>query len=168
MAKVGRRGKRCAVLFFRPSADVLERESGRALQVDGARWLCCSIPGLEWDEMGVSGTGRRAAPRTSLSPEQTALGGSPRRLDATPSRCGKMIEPPVFAKMNPPRPETALLREGAELALLSGSGATVFGVFKDEEAARGAAAQFVGDQQLKTFVVRTCSGPLTVRETPFP
>jgi len=49
------------------------------------------------------------------------------------------------------------------VALLSGSGATVFGLFQDEGAARQAEAQFAQDTQLKVFVAPTCSEPLAVR-----
>jgi 4-diphosphocytidyl-2-C-methyl-D-erythritol kinase len=46
---------------------------------------------------------------------------------------------------------------GAEVALLSGSGATVFGVFFDETSARHAQASFLKEQPFKVFVAETCS-----------
>jgi 4-diphosphocytidyl-2-C-methyl-D-erythritol kinase len=49
---------------------------------------------------------------------------------------------------------------GAEIALLSGSGATVFGLFADEARARLAQIQFANERTLKVFVAPTCSGPL--------
>ena len=49
------------------------------------------------------------------------------------------------------------LAEGAEAALLSGSGATVFGVFRDETAARQAQASFQTEPHLKVYAVSTPS-----------
>jgi 4-diphosphocytidyl-2-C-methyl-D-erythritol kinase len=49
---------------------------------------------------------------------------------------------------------------GAEVALLSGSGATVFGVFADEVRARQAQAQFASEHLMNVFVAPTCSSPL--------
>jgi 4-diphosphocytidyl-2-C-methyl-D-erythritol kinase len=57
-----------------------------------------------------------------------------------------------------------LLAEGAQAALLSGSGATVFGVFHKEPEASKAAAAIQADSQLKVFTVPACSGPLLCRE----
>jgi len=55
-----------------------------------------------------------------------------------------------------------LLAEGADIALLSGSGATVFGVFRDEAAAQKAASCFRTRRELKVFAVRACSGPVVM------
>ncbi len=48
-----------------------------------------------------------------------------------------------------------LMARGAEVALLSGSGATVFGIFRDEVGARSAHASFLNEQTLKIFVAET-------------
>jgi 4-diphosphocytidyl-2-C-methyl-D-erythritol kinase len=53
-----------------------------------------------------------------------------------------------------------LLAQGAEAALLSGSGATVFGVFRDEAAALQARARFQTEPQFKVFAVPAGSGPV--------
>jgi 4-diphosphocytidyl-2-C-methyl-D-erythritol kinase len=74
------------------------------------------------------------------------------------------FEPPVFARHGSLRGiKEALVTSGAEVALLSGSGATVFGLFRDETQARRAEAQFLPQKNHKVFVVPTCSGPLAVR-----
>ena len=71
------------------------------------------------------------------------------------------FEAPVFAAHGRLREiKQSLQAHGAEIALLSGSGATVFGVFADEARARLAQAQFVGENLMKVFVAPTCSGPL--------
>lgn len=74
------------------------------------------------------------------------------------------FESPVLAK-HPAlgQIKQTLLSQGAEIALLSGSGATVFGLYKDEQSARRAQTEFLSDSRLKTFVVPTCSGSLTIR-----
>ena len=45
----------------------------------------------------------------------------------------------------------ALLTRGAEFALLSGSGATVFGLFDEESTARRAEAELAQDAELKSL-----------------
>jgi 4-diphosphocytidyl-2-C-methyl-D-erythritol kinase len=68
---------------------------------------------------------------------------------------------PVFAK-HPglDRIKRTLLDLGARCALLSGSGATVFGLFEDESSARRAGDRLTEDKELKIFVVPTSSGSL--------
>jgi 4-diphosphocytidyl-2-C-methyl-D-erythritol kinase len=73
------------------------------------------------------------------------------------------FEAPVFARYPVLRDiKEALRMQGAELALLSGSGATMFGIFSTESAARRAQAHLARDQRLQVFVVPTCSEPVTV------
>ena len=63
------------------------------------------------------------------------------------------FEAPVFAAHGELREiKRSLQAHGAEIALLSGSGATVFGVFADEARARLAQAQFVSESAMKVFV----------------
>lgn len=71
------------------------------------------------------------------------------------------FEAPVFAAHGKLREiKQRLQTYGAEIALLSGSGATVFGLFVDEARARLAQTQFANERTLKVFVAPTCSGPL--------
>jgi 4-diphosphocytidyl-2-C-methyl-D-erythritol kinase len=71
------------------------------------------------------------------------------------------FEAPVFAAHGKLREiKRSLQAHGAEIALLSGSGATVFGVFADEARARLGQAQFVSENSMSVFVAPTCSGPL--------
>jgi 4-diphosphocytidyl-2-C-methyl-D-erythritol kinase len=71
------------------------------------------------------------------------------------------FEAPVFAAHGMLREiKRSLQAHEAEIALLSGSGATVFGVFADEARARLAQAQFVNENAMSVFVAPTCSGPL--------
>jgi 4-diphosphocytidyl-2-C-methyl-D-erythritol kinase len=75
------------------------------------------------------------------------------------------FEKPVFAAHGKLREiKRSLQTYGAEIALLSGSGATVFGIFQDEARARLAQAQFARENLMKVFVVPTSSGSLAWRE----
>jgi 4-diphosphocytidyl-2-C-methyl-D-erythritol kinase len=75
------------------------------------------------------------------------------------------FEAPVFAAHGKLREiKRSLQAHGAEIALLSGSGATVFGVFADEARARVAQARFTSENVMNVFVVPTCSGPLGWRD----
>jgi len=49
--------------------------------------------------------------------------------------------------------KTALLTAGAEAALVSGSGVTVFGIFSDESKAQHARIQLADSPQWRVFVV---------------
>jgi 4-diphosphocytidyl-2-C-methyl-D-erythritol kinase len=76
------------------------------------------------------------------------------------------FEIPVFAAHPLLREiRRTLLDLGAQLALLSGSGATVFGLFSEESAAHLAGAQLKVNPELKVFVVPTCLGPLRVSQS---
>ena len=71
------------------------------------------------------------------------------------------FEAPVFARYPLLREiKHSLLKGGAQSALLSGSGATVFGLFDDESTARRAGADLAHDQALRICVAPTCSGPI--------
>ena len=75
------------------------------------------------------------------------------------------FELPVFAAHGKLREiKQRLQAYGAEIALLSGSGATVFGVFENEARARQAQAQFARETSMRVFAVPICSGPLSWRE----
>ena len=75
------------------------------------------------------------------------------------------FEAPVFAAHGKLREiKQSLQAQGAEIALLSGSGATVFGVFTNEAVARLAQSKLDSDSLMTVFVAPTCSGALLVQE----
>jgi 4-diphosphocytidyl-2-C-methyl-D-erythritol kinase len=150
--------------FFAPSAFVAGRGGTvRPVVVEGARWVVLVNPGFgvntKWAYQEL------AATRTAVTP----LSLVQRELDRQ-SRVSWVqliaaaendFETPVFAAHGKLREiKRSLQAHGAEIALLSGSGATVFGVFADEARARQARAQFAGENLMKVFVAPTCSGPL--------
>ena len=168
MADVGQSlGSDVPFFLFAPSAFVAGRgETVRPVVVEGARWVVLVNPGFgvntKWAYQEL------AATRTVVTP----LSLVQRELDRQSLvRWAQLIaaaendfEAPVFAAQGKLREiKRSLQAHGAEIALLSGSGATVFGVFADEARARLAQAQFVSEGLINVFVVPTCSGPLVWR-----
>lgn len=168
MAEVGQSlGSDVPFFLFAPAACVTGRgETVRPVVVEGARWVVLVNPGFgvntKWAYQEL------AATRTSVRP----LSRAQQELDRQ-SRMGwaqlmaaaeNDFEAPVFAAHSTLREiKQSLQAHGAEIALLSGSGATVFGVFGDEARARRAHAQFVSEKFTNVFTIPACSGPLAWR-----
>lgn len=153
--------------LFAPSAYVAGRgEAVRPVVIEGARWVVLVNPGFgvntKWAYQELAATRTAVRP---LSLVQQALDRQSRvnwaqLLDVAEND----FEMPVFAAHGKLQEiKRSLQAYGAEIALLSGSGATVFGIFADEVRARVAQAQFVNESALKVFVVPTCAGPLNWR-----
>jgi 4-diphosphocytidyl-2-C-methyl-D-erythritol kinase len=168
MADVGQSlGSDVPFFLFAPSSFVAGRgETVRPVVVEGARWVLLVNPGFgvetKWAYQELAAT-RTAV--TSLSLAQREL-DQQSRVDWTQlvAAAENDFEEPVFAAHEKLREiKQSLQAHGAEIALLSGSGATVFGVFADEGRARLAQAHFVRENTMKVFVVRTCSSPLAWR-----
>ena len=171
MADVGQSlGSDVPFFLFAPSAFVTGRgETVRPVVVEGARWVVLVNPGFgvntKWAYHEL------AATRTAVTP----LSLVQRELDRQSrvswaqliAAAENDFEAPVFAAHGKLREiKRSLQGQGAEIALLSGSGATVFGVFADEASARQAQAQFSSENLMNAFVVPTCSGPLGWRYEP--
>ena len=165
MADIGQSlGSDVPFFLFAPSAFVAGRgETVRPVVVEGARWVVLVNPGFEvntkWAYQEL------AATRTTVTP----LSLVQRELDRQSrvswaqliAAAENDFETPVFAAQGKLREiKRSLQAHGAEIALLSGSGATVFGVFADEVRARMAQAQFVSENSMSVFFAPTCSGPL--------
>ncbi|SLM47924.1 4-diphosphocytidyl-2-C-methyl-D-erythritol kinase [Nitrospira japonica] len=150
--------------LFAPSAVVAGRgEAVKPVAVQNARWAVLVNPGFgvetrwAYHELATSRQGvRPLSDRQRRLDEQTQVDWPQLKAAAEND-----FESPVFAK-HPALGaiKQTLLSRGAEIALLSGSGATVFGLYGDEQSARRAQTEFLSDSRLKTFVVPTCSGPL--------
>ena len=150
--------------LFAPSAFVAGRgETVRPVVVEGVRWVVLVNPGFgvntKWAYQEL------AATRTAVTP----LSLVQRELDRQSrvswaqliAAAENDFEAPVFDAYGKLREiKRSLQAHGAEFALLSGSGATVFGVFEDEARAQRAHAQFARENLMNVFVVPTCSGPL--------
>jgi len=153
--------------LFSPSAVVAGRgELVRPITVGGVRWVVLINPGFgvetRWAYQELAAKRSRVR---QLSQGQLELDRQDQMNWAQLAAAAENdFEAPVFAKHGALREiKQTLLSLGAEIALLSGSGATVFGLFRDELAAQRARAHFTGDKLLKAFVVPTCSNPLTVQ-----
>jgi len=167
MAEVGQAlGSDVAFFLFAPSAIVSGRgESVRPVTIEGGRWIVLVKPTFEietkWAYQELAAT--RAAVR-QLSADHGELD---RRDRLTWGQVAASVENdfeiPVFTK-HPQLGEIKrfLLKRGAQFALLSGSGATVFGLFEEESTARRAGAELAQEAELNLFVVPTCSGPLSM------
>ncbi len=171
MADVGQTlGSDVPFFLFAPSAFVAGRgETVRPVVVEGTRWVLLVNPGFgvntKWayQELAAARTGVTPLSQIQRELDRQALVSWPQLAAAAAND----FEFPVFAAHGKLREiKQRLQAQGAEIALLSGSGATVFGVFADEAAARLAHATFASEQEMALFVVPTCSGPLFVQEGP--
>ena len=150
--------------LFAPSACVAGRgETVRPVAVEGIRWVVLVNPGFgvntKWAYQEL------AATRTAVMPLSIVQQELDRQLRVNWSQlmaaAENDFEAPVFAAHGKLREiKQSLQAYGAEIALLSGSGATVFGLFADEARARLAQTQFANERTLKVFVAPTCAGPL--------
>ena len=167
MGEIGQTlGSDVAFFLFAPSAIVSGRgETVRAVVIEERRWIVLIKPsfGVEtkWAYHELAST--RASIR-ALSADHADID---RRDRLTWHQLAAAVENdfeiPVFGKHPLLRElKRTLLDLGAQFALLSGSGATVFGLFNEESAARLAGARLKENPELKVFVVPTCSGPLRV------
>ena len=165
MADVGESlGSDVPFFFFAPSACVAGRgETVRPVEIDGVRWVVLVNPGFgvntKWAYQELAATRTVVTPLSVVQQELDRL--SQVSWAQLLSAAENDFEGPVFAAHGKLREiKRSLQAHGAEGALLSGSGATVFGVFGDEARARLTQAQFAGENLLKVFVAPTCSGPL--------
>jgi len=140
-------------------------ETVRPVVVEGPRWVVLVNPGFgietKWAYQQLAATRTAVRP---LSPAQQALDRQSRVSWAQLVAVAENdFEAPVFAAHEKLQEiKRSLQTHGAEIALLSGSGATVFGLFADEAGARLAQADLVREHW-KVFVVPTCAGPLAWR-----
>jgi 4-diphosphocytidyl-2-C-methyl-D-erythritol kinase len=164
MAQVGQvLGSDVPFFFFAPSATVTGRgEQVNPVRITGSRWVILVNPGFpvetKWAYQQLSSTRAGVQP---LSNSHAALGRE-RHLswEQILEAAENDFEMPVF-KAHPVLQEIKrkLLDQGAEAALLSGSGATVFGVFRNEVEALQARERFQTEPQRKVFAVSACSVP---------
>jgi 4-diphosphocytidyl-2-C-methyl-D-erythritol kinase len=162
MAQIGQAlGSDVPFFLFSPTAVVTGRgETVRPITIEGKRWVLLVKPsfGVEtkwaYQELARTRSGVR-----SLSAAHATLDERQSTSWSEVAASGENdFEEPVFTRY-PLLGEIkqALRVQGADLALLSGSGATVFGLFHDELAARQAQSQFEREKQLNVFLVSTCS-----------
>ncbi|MBX3306127.1 MAG: 4-(cytidine 5'-diphospho)-2-C-methyl-D-erythritol kinase [Nitrospira sp.] len=162
MAHIGQTlGSDVSFFFFAPSATVAGRgEQVAPIRIKGMRWVVLVNPGFpvetKWAYQQLTANRAGVVPlsQSHAMLEQAAELGWEQVLEAAEND----FEGPVF-KAYPLLQEIKhrLLALEADVALLSGSGATVFGVFRDEVKARRAQALFMNEPQFKVFVAQTSS-----------
>ena len=162
MAHIGQTlGSDVSFFFFAPSATVAGRgEQVAPIRIKGTRWVVLVNPGFpvetKWAYQQLTANRAGVVPlsQSHAMLEQAAELGWEQVLEAAEND----FEGPVF-KAYPLLQEIKhrLLALEADLALLSGSGATVFGVFRDEAKARQAQALLMNEPQFKVFVAQTSS-----------
>ena len=165
MAAIGQRlGSDVPFFFVAPTACVTGRgEHVRPVRLLGRRWITLVNPGFPVE------TKRAYQQLVSTRAAVRPLSGAHRHLDVQSEMDWSEVtqaaendfETPVFAR----HPVLAdikrrLLDAGAEVALLSGSGATMFGVFREQTVAERAAALFVEEGQMKAVAVPTAGAPV--------
>ena len=134
----------------------------RPVQVTGQRWIVLVNPGFpvetKWAYQQLAATRQGVRP---LSDSLQQLGNRS-TLDWAEiiPLVENDFEVPVFAQ-HPVlgQMKRQLVSLGAEVALLSGSGATMFGVFQSETAAKQAAMVCAADPQRKVYVVPAGRAP---------
>jgi 4-diphosphocytidyl-2-C-methyl-D-erythritol kinase len=145
--------------FFAPSALVRGRgEDVTPVVLTGERWIVLVNPGFPI-ETGWA-YGRLAEVRTGVRPLSDRLTGLIARPSLSWEEVISLMENDFEEPLAPAHPALSelkreLLGQGAQAALLSGSGATVFGVFGDEPSAARACrlAGRVGGR--RAYVART-------------
>ncbi|MBS0149966.1 MAG: 4-(cytidine 5'-diphospho)-2-C-methyl-D-erythritol kinase [Nitrospira sp.] len=160
MAQIGQPlGSDVPFFFFAPSATVAGRgEQVAPVRIKGTRWVVLVNPGFpvetKWayQQLSADRTGVAPLSRSHTMLEQV----SELRWEQVVEAAENDFEGPVF-QAYPMLQEIKrrLLAHGADAALLSGSGATVFGVFRDEAKAHQARALFMNEPQFKVFVALT-------------
>jgi 4-diphosphocytidyl-2-C-methyl-D-erythritol kinase len=135
-------------------------------KIEGIRWTVLVNPGFgvetKWAYQELAST--RREPVRSLTSLQHDIA---HQTDVSWSQLSQAAENdfecPVFAAHGILREiKQGLRQQGADMALLSGSGATVFGLFAEEARAQQAERYFSSEKRFSVFMVPTCIGPLTV------
>ena len=131
-----------------------------SLPITGSRWLLLVHPGFptetKWAYQKLSDA-RKPVP--TLATDLTSI---EKRESLDLSHILPLMENDFEPALFPAIPRLQEIKEnllsfGAETALLSGSGSTVFGVFSQAETAAKAMRTVSGDAQLKVFCVPTHS-----------
>lgn len=162
MAHIGQTlGSDVSFFFFAPSATVAGRgEQVAPIRIKGTRWVVLVNPGFpvetKWAYQQLTANRAGVVPlsQSHAMLEQASELGWEQVLEAAEND----FEGPVF-KAYPLLQEIKhrLLTLEADVALLSGSGATVFGVFRNEAKARQAQVLLMNEPQFKVFVAQTSS-----------
>lgn len=169
MAKVGESlGSDVPFFFFAPSARVKGRgEDVTAVAVTGERWIVLVNPGFPIETKWAYD--KLAASRRQVPPLSAGLVRLMGHATLSWEELLPLMENDFEPALAPSHPvlsaiKTELILAGAEAALLSGSGATVFGVFRSQVAALEAKETVGRAEGRRAFAVRAGSAPLLLTE----
>lgn len=160
------------VPFFFSSPTALIRGWGQSVQaktLHGSRWIVLINPGFPIStKMAYD---RLSASRTSVPALAEPLHALERSDVLAWDSVLPIMENDFESALFPVHPElhrvkTSLLEAGADAALLSGSGATVFGIFAQENLARRAGQRVARAGSMQGFVVQTACQPSYVELNP--
>ena len=160
MAKLGSQlGSDVAFFFSAPCALVCEwGQVVFPLSISGDRWMILVNPGFPIETKGAYE--RVSAVRGTVSPISPPLEAIQQRQAATWNELVELMENdfesvlfPVFPKLA--KLKTDLLAMGAQAALLSGSGATMIGIFPDEKTAIQAKMALSGESGSRVIVAKS-------------
>lgn len=171
MAAVGQKiGSDVPFFLFAPCAVVRGRgEEVSPLGLTGKRWVVLVNPGFpietRWAYERLAGL-RKAVRPLSEALDRISGKSSLSWDDVVPLMENDFEEAlaPTHGVLGSIKAE--LMAQGAEAALLSGSGATVFGIFRDEGAAVRAQSAVGRVEGRRASVCRAGSGPLSCLEEP--
>lgn len=160
MAQVGQAlGSDVPFFFFPPAATVTGRgETVTPVRIMESRWVVLVNPNFpvetKWAYQQLAETRAGVIP---VSPSHAALEKEPQLTWKQVLQAAENdFETPVFRTYPLLRDiKQQLIARGAEVGLLSGSGATVFGIFRNEVGARSAQASFLSERTFKVFVTET-------------
>lgn len=164
MAQVGQTlGSDVPFFFFAPSATVSGRgERVTPVRMTDNRWVVLVNPSFPietrwaYQQLSTSRVGVVPVSRSHTALEAVSELDWKQVLETAEND----FETPVFKAYPLLRDiKEQLTSQGAEVALLSGSGATVFGIFRDEASARAAHESLRNERTFKVFVAETCSHP---------
>jgi 4-diphosphocytidyl-2-C-methyl-D-erythritol kinase len=151
--------------FAAPTAVAMGRgERVVPVELPATRWVVLVNPGFPVDTRWAYR--QLSSSRSGVRPVSESLRGLEQKAVLTWDEILRLaendFESPVFAAHAIlAEIKARLIFEGAESALLSGSGATVFGLFADREKAMKAQASLQTTPQFKVYVVETARHGLT-------
>jgi len=173
MVAVGQQiGSDVPFFFFAPCAVVRGRgEAVSPLALAGQRWVVLVNPGFPIETRWAYE--RLAGSRQGTDPLPDALGRIAGQSRLSWDEVIPLMENDFEAALAPTHGvlgaiKAELMAQGAEAALLSGSGATVFGIFRDERTAVRARSAMDQVEGRRAYVGRAGTAPLSCSEAPSP
>jgi 4-diphosphocytidyl-2-C-methyl-D-erythritol kinase len=169
MVKIGEiLGSDVPFFFFAPTAHVRGRgEEVVPMRLNGERWIVLINPGFPIETRWAYD--RLSVVRASIRPVAERIADMVSKARVSWDHVIPLMENDFEEALAPTHPllgqiKKELLSKGAEAALVSGSGATVFGVFRKETSALDVRDSIRSAHGWWTSAVRACDGSLVCNE----